>query len=82
MNSFQLQYISLQLAFEHSNLPVSVLNLLQKTVCLGAVHLQVPAFMVQFLGQASDDVHQIFNEDCIRSLVWLHWIETVSHDGC
>ena len=50
MNSFQLQYISSQLAFEYSDLPVSVLDLLQKNVCLAAVHLQVPAFMVQFLG--------------------------------
>ena len=81
MNSFQLQFISSQFAFEYSDLPVSVLDLLQKNVCLAAVHLQIPAFVIQFLGQVGDDIHQVFYDDCFRGLVWLHWLETVSHDG-
>ena len=81
MNSFQLQFISSQFAFEYSDLPVSVLNLLQKNVRLAAIHLQIPAFVIQLLGQVSDDIHQVFHDDCFRSLVWLRWLETVSHNG-
>ena len=81
-DSFQLQPIPLQLAFEYCNFSVLVLNLLQEDIYLVAVHFQVPGLGVQFLGQMNNNIHQVFYHHCFGGLVRFHWLDTVSHVGC